>query len=189
MLPGKDRYKKVTDLMPLTRYGCKFRLIDENDAEFIFKLRTDPVLSRFLNPITGNLDDQREWIADYKKREQAGDDFYFICLGPETDQKQGLNRLYNFRESTFEAGSWLYLPHLDASRSVLGDILIREIAHNVLKFRESFFEVRKGNSAVIKYLKLFTPEKTMEDASSYYFTISQKAFNRHKKRILNLYGY
>jgi hypothetical protein len=184
-----NRFEIITGLMPLTRYGCKFRLVDENDAEFIFKLRTNPVLAKFLNPVTGNADNQRKWISEYKKRETAGNDFYFICLDAVTGLKQGLNRIHNFRDLTFEAGSWLYLPHLDFSRSILGDILVREIAHDILHFKNSTFEVRKGNMAVIKYFKLYSPELISEDNRSYYFNISIDAFNYHKKRILNLFGY
>ena len=54
------------------RYGLHVRLVREEDAEFIVKLRTDPKLGRYIHATDNNVEKQRKWIRDYKKRENDG---------------------------------------------------------------------------------------------------------------------
>jgi hypothetical protein len=189
MLSGIDRIKIINSLMPLIKYGCKFRLVTEDDAEFIYTLRTTHLLSRFLREGTKNVMDQREWIGEYKKRETAGKEFYFICLDQETDLRQGLYRLYNLTDFEFESGSWIYLPKIDISKSILGDIALREIAFNSLNFDRGLLEIQKANKLVIKYTMGFSPELIKEDNKYLYFSVSRDSFNYHKSEILRILGF
>jgi hypothetical protein len=189
MLSGTQRSEIIRNLMPYTKYGCLFRLVDQSDAEFIFDLRTNPVLSKFLHPVSGDVNNQRRWISSYKKREAEGEEFYFVSLDPESGLRQGVDRLYNFRDNVFELGSWLYLAHLDISKSILGDINAREIAYDYLKFDVCTFEVRKGNKSVIRYHKGYSPELTGEDDINLYFRLSKETFNLYKMKYLNICGY
>ncbi|EMU7150373.1 N-acetyltransferase, partial [Campylobacter jejuni] len=45
-------------------------LVDDEDAGFIFELRSDVVKNKFLNKIDNDIKKQREWIRLYKKREK-----------------------------------------------------------------------------------------------------------------------
>ena len=189
MLQGKERFEIISRLLPSTKYGCKFRLVDESDAPFIWKLRTDPVLSRFVSPVHDNLNSQVEWIAGYRKREAAGEEFYIISIDPYSGTRQGVNRIYDFKTDTFELGSWLYLPQEDISKSILGDIHAREIGYDVLGFDNCTFEVRKGNKSVIRYHRGYSPELTGEDEQNFYFRLSKETFNHHKNKYLSICGY
>jgi hypothetical protein len=189
MLTGKQRSEIIQNLMPYIKYGCLFRLVDQSDAEFIYVLRTDAVLSRFVSQVSGDVFVQKRWIIDYKKREAAGEDFYILSIDPETGSKQGVSRLYNFRNSVFELGSWLYLPQADISKSILGDIIAREIAYDILDFDVCTFEVRKANKSVIRYHQGYSPELTDEDEQNFYFRLSKETFNLHKNKFLNICGY
>ncbi|EOG2571837.1 hypothetical protein ACK8XS_000518 [Campylobacter jejuni] len=52
-------------------------LVDDEDAGFIFELRSDVVKNKFLNKIDNDIKKQREWIRLYKKREKNKKEFYF----------------------------------------------------------------------------------------------------------------
>jgi len=56
----------------LNRYGLHVRLVNEDDAEYILNLRTDHKLGRFLSKTVNDLEVQKQWIRDYKKREALG---------------------------------------------------------------------------------------------------------------------
>ena len=60
------------------KYGLQLRFVNEDDAEFIIKLRTDPKLGKFIHSTSSDIEEQKKWIRAYKKREQAGTDYYFI---------------------------------------------------------------------------------------------------------------
>jgi hypothetical protein len=75
------------------KYGLNYRLIEEEDAEFIVKLRTNEKLSRFLNQTSNDIFKQIEWMGSYKRREQEGIDFYYIFID-NSGNKLGLSRLY-----------------------------------------------------------------------------------------------
>jgi hypothetical protein len=189
MFSGPEKYQIVTSLLPIQKYGSIFRLVDESDAEFIFKLRTNLALSRFINKVSSELDDQVSWIMEYKKREMKGEEFYFISINAETGVRQGLNRIYNFKDYTFELGSWLYVPDDDISRSILGDIAVREIAYDNLLFQTCAFEVRKANKSVVRYHQGYSPELAGEDEEYYYFQLPASTFNQKKNKYLNIFGY
>jgi hypothetical protein len=189
MLSGRQKKDLILNTLPLLRYGNIFRLVNESDSEFIFKLRTDPILSRFINKVSNNVADQITWIAEYKKRESKGEDFYIISINPSTGSRQGLNRIYNFSLDEFELGSWLYLPDTDISKSILGDIFVKELAFDILKFNVCRFEVRKSNKSVIRYHNGYSPDLISENEKNYYFKLSKENFNVYKYKYLNICGY
>lgn len=189
MLQGKERLEIVKKILPCKKYGCIFRLVETGDAFFIYKLRTDPVLSRFVNPVESNVIDQVKWINDYKKREANGVEFYIISIDPQTCSRQGVNRLYDFRHNSFELGSWLYIPDEDISKSILGDIFTREIGYDTFGYDFCTFNVRKENKSVIRYHRSYSPELIDEDDLNLYFKLSAEAFYKHKQKILNICGY
>jgi hypothetical protein len=53
--------------------------------------------------------------------------------------------------------------------AILGDIIVREIGFNELKKLKCLFDVRKGNTNVIKYHARYNPEKIGEDELNYYY--------------------
>jgi hypothetical protein len=175
--------------VPFNKYGCEFRLVNEDDAAFVYRLRTDPLLSKYLNPVKGNVKEQVNWIREYKKREILGLEYYFISSDPISGSKLGLNRLCNFKKNSFEIGSWLYLPQSDISKSILGDIAIREFGFDSLGYENCHFEVRKENKSVVRYHKGYFPDLVMEDSLNYYFILTKEKFNRYKTKYLTICGY
>jgi RimJ/RimL family protein N-acetyltransferase len=189
MYTGKERKLIVDKILPVIKFGNLVQLVNEEDADFIFSLRTDPELSKFLSEVKGTEEDQLLWIKGYKTRELLGDEFYFITLDPTTGQKQGLNRISNLRGDTFELGSWIYKSNLDISVSILGDIAVREIAFDTLGFSVCTFNVRKANKSVLKYHKSYSPEMIAEDNYNYYFKLTHNVFNTNKMKYLEICGY
>ena len=63
---------------PMKRYGISVRLVEEDDAEFILKLRTNRKLSRYLHKTDADIEKQIQWIRNYKKRELEGTEYYFL---------------------------------------------------------------------------------------------------------------
>ena len=81
------------------KYGLKVRLVQEEDADFIVKLRTSPKASNFLHYTDCDINKQKEWIKEYKTREMEGKEYYFVFI--KNNQKQGLIRLYNINGKQF----------------------------------------------------------------------------------------
>ena len=70
--------KKLPSDFTLESYDIHTRLVNEDDAEFIIDLRTDKDLSRYIHDTSPDLDNQIQWIREYKKREAEGKEYYFI---------------------------------------------------------------------------------------------------------------
>ncbi len=166
-----------------------FRLVEPGDASFIYKLRTDSGLSRHVNSGSGKVEDQVKWIKDYKTREANGDEFYIISVNHATGAGQGVNRLYDFKDDSFELGSWLYLPNEDISKSILGDIFAKELGFGALGFDFCTFNVRKANLSVIRYHQGYQPDLVSQDELNLYFKLTKAQFNRNKMKYLKICGY
>jgi hypothetical protein len=168
-------------------YGLNFRLVEEKDAQFIVELRTMEKQARYLHPISNDLSEQIEWIKKYKDREKEGCEYYYV-FEDNVDKKLGVSRLYDIHGHDFTVGSWIFRQDALFGAAILGDIIVREIGFTVLKKQECLFDVRKGNTHVIKYHMRYNPVKIGEDELNYYFKINQESFENGKMFYFKLLG-
>lgn len=143
--------KKLPENFELDRYGLHVRLVREEDAEFIVKLRTDPKLSRFLNKTDNDINKQKEWIREYKEREAEAKDYYFIFF--KDGKPIVLNRLYNIDwiHLSYTRGSWVGVPKTDFEVVMTCTVIMEEIAQDVLGLLINLYDVRKANTQVLNF--------------------------------------
>ncbi len=172
----------------LDRYGLHCRLVQEEDADFIVRLRTDPVLSRFIHETSADIMDQKRWIQQYKEREAIGKDYYFIFF--LNGEPVGVDRVYNISQMSFTFGSWVFLRGLPFWVPIAGAIIGREIAFEMLdKSEEQEVDgTNERNSGVISFSRqlgmVFTGKRT--DTKGVYLTgvLHREDFERNKKRFI-----
>ena len=162
----------------LEKYGLKVRFVQETDADFIIKLRTDKLLSRYIHSTDSSVETQKEWIRKYKERESQGLEYYFIFYYGETPI--GLERIYNMTPDTFTHGSLVFSPISPIGSSVKADIITREVGFSILNKEINLFDVSKGNNDVIAYHKRYRPVMISEDEEGYHYSLSKDNFEKYK---------
>lgn len=170
--------------LPAHQYGLIFRLVEEQDAEFILSLRTDPKLAMHLSPTTYDLPRQQAWIRDYKQREEQGLEYYFL-FETEEHEPLGVVRLYNFIDKTYNSGSWLVKPGSDDFTAIKSDLFISSFAINELGFEQCLFDVRKANKKVVRFHKMFATV-TGEDEINLYLMMDRKAYQRKYEYLISI---
>ena len=166
------------------RYGIQVRLVEETDAEFILKLRTDPQLSRFIHATVDSVEKQRDWIIEYKKRESAGKDYYFLYA--KDGAPFGVNRIYDIQSDRATDGSWVCKKGLPFDLPVLSLIILFEILFEQLQFDCCYSDIRKQNKKVIKLNLMFGAEQISEDDLNYYYVLRKEYFYKKRENILKL---
>ena len=175
--------KKLPRDFILERYGLHVRLVNEGDAEFIVSLRTDPRLSKHINFTSSDIEQQRQWIRNYKLRETQGLDYYFLF---SIDNKpQGLARIYDITEDTFTQGSWVFSTEAVLGAAILGNIISSEIGFEFLEKKIEYSDARKDNNTH-RYVKSFNPEIIKTDELNIYYKILPEEFNQCKKKHIAL---
>lgn len=168
----------------IERYGLNVRFVNEDDADFIVKLRTNPKLARYIHSTSDSLDKQRQWIRDYKKRESEGKDYYFIYY--YKGKPIGVNRIYDIHNSWATGGSWVCVPGCDPQQSIATSMILREIMFEVLNLEEDRFDVRKGNRMVIKAHKMFGAHVIGESDIDYYFSLNKCSYLSNRQRFIEM---
>lgn len=145
--------KKLPSNFELDRYGIHVRLVQESDAEFVAALRSDERLGKYLHKSDGDVEKQRQWIAEYKKREADGLEYYFIF--DKEGQPFGLNRIYNidWTHLIFTSGSWVCKKEIPFELPLLTSVVTDEIAFDILGLIINVFDVRKENKSVVQFDK------------------------------------
>lgn len=151
------------------RYGIDVRLANEDDSEFLLSLRTDEKLSRFIHPTDNDVEKQRKWMRNYKKREYEGLEYYFIYSFKNTPF--GTNRIYNINETSATSGSWICKSGTEVECSVSSLLILRDIMFEILELDYDKFEVRKGNKQVQKIQKMLGAEKVGETDLDYLYSL------------------
>ena len=175
------------------KYGLKLRLVNENDADFIIRLRTNPRLNRFLHPTSPDIEKQKEWISNYKLRESKGIDYYFIFYS--NNQPVGLNRIYNIEENSFTSGSWIFDPDSPTESSISSALITRIIAFDILgkEIEYSHDGCHIDNKKVLRFNLMLGLQitGTRDDSIGTFYTLSMtKAdFYKNKPIIEKLIGY
>lgn len=167
----------------LYRYGLTVRLVNEDDAEYILKLRTDPKLGMFLSTTQNDVEKQKQWIRDYKLREKEGTDYYFVYL--HEGVRIGLNRIYNINGKTATSGSWICSPGLPFELPLLTVVIIREIFFEILELDIDYMDTRKENKKVIKLHHLLGAHKTGENNIDVFHYLTKEDFKINKQKFLS----
>lgn len=173
--------RKLPENFTLERYGLQVRLVNEDDAEFIVALRTDPRLSRYIHETSASVEDQKQWIRNYKKREARGVDYYFMFL--VNGVRQGVARIYDITEDSFTQGSWVFSPDAFLGASVLGNIISSEMGFEFLDKKIEYSDARRDNNTN-RYVQSFHPEIVKTDELNVYYRILPECFNHGKQKLI-----
>jgi RimJ/RimL family protein N-acetyltransferase len=169
--------------------GCRLclRLVTPEDAAYIHGLRVNPAYNTFLSPVTGSVADQRRWIEDYRARERAGLEYYYIIERLD-GVLCGVVRLYDIRDDQFTWGSWI-LDHNKPAKAALESVLLSfGVGFEVLGLEKACFDVRRENSHAIAFYRRFGATETGTDDENIYFEYPRDRFaqNRdHYSSIIN----
>lgn len=166
--------KKLPSDFVIEKYGVRARLVNENDAGFILKLRTDEELSKYIHDTSSKLQDQIHWIREYKKREAEGIEYYFVYSSNGRDF--GLNRLYNidWQYKKYTCGSWICERGSDLKDVIATTLIPRIVSFDILGLviEDAFDGVHENNKKVIKYNEMVGMRRTgtIMDVKGRYYT-------------------
>jgi RimJ/RimL family protein N-acetyltransferase len=155
------------------RYRTHLRLVnaDQRDAAYICALRDDPMLNRHLNRSPSDVGAQLKWLEGYKVREMAGEEYYFVIVNDGADH--GVVRMYDFRElegrRSFCWGSWIIPRPKVPGLATYSALLVYEVGFGALGFDQCHFDVRRGNTGVIRFHEAAGAHRVGEDEVDLFF--------------------
>lgn len=166
----------LADVAVVEGVQLRLRLVQPEDAAFIYSLRTDPSLNVHLAEVTGTVDDQRRWIERYKAREQALGELYYVIERKDASAF-GLVRLYNIAPDIFTWGSWV-LGHDKPKKAALESaVLSFGIGFRTLRIPQAIIEVRRDNAHAIAFYQRFGARRTGENELDLLFEYSQADYD------------
>lgn len=155
------------------------RLVEESDAQFILDLRTKEK-AKYLSKTDNNLDNQINWIKNYKIREKDGKEFYFVIENKESE-RIGLVRAYKIEDDSATSGSWIMIDNCPIENVLESNLLIYEFILEYLGKEKIFFDVRKDNKKVWRFHKSYGAVQIDEDELDYFFEFSKDSFKIMKE--------
>ena len=163
---------------------CKnlnLRTVAIEDAEFIYNMRQNQNKTKYLSRVTGTVESQKEWIKNYKQREEEKKEFYFV-IESKDERKLGLVRMYDFQDESFCWGSWLIKEDAPKSTAIESALQIYEFGFYSLGFEKSHFDVRKENDKVIAFHQRFGAKIVDEDELDYFFNFEKSDYEITKEK-------
>lgn len=164
-------------------YGknINMKTVTQEDAEFIYSMRQNQDKTKYLSKVTGTVESQKEWIKNYKQREEEQKEFYFV-IESKSEEKLGLVRMYDFQDDSFCWGSWLINEDAPKTTAIESALQIYEFGFYKLGFEKSHFDVRIGNDKVIAFHQRFGAKIVDEDASDYFFNFEKSDYEITKEK-------
>ena len=167
--------------MLLEGKNINLRTVEIEDADFIYTMRQNREKTKYLSKVTGTVDSQKEWIKNYKQREDEEKEFYFIIESKNKD-KFGLVRIYDLKNDSFCWGSWLIKEDAPKTSAIESALQIYEFGFYKLGFEKSHFDVRKGNDKVIAFHQRFGAKIVSEDELDYFFNFEKSDYEIIKEK-------
>ena len=161
--------------------NINLRTVEIEDAEFIFSMRQNQNKTKYLSKVTGTVESQKEWIKNYKQREENKKEFYFV-IESKDKEKLGLVRMYDFQDDSFCWGSWLIKEDAPKTTAIESALQIYEFGFYNLRFEKSHFDVRKGNDKVIAFHQRFGAKIIYEDELDYFFNFEKSDYEIIKEK-------
>jgi len=155
-----------------------FRLVEPEDAAYIYELRQDERYNAHLSPPPPSVAAQEEWINRYKSRERALNELYYIM---ETKgERCGVVRIYDIHEDTFTWGSWILDERKPPKAALESALLIYDIAFGKLGLRLARFDVRRDNERTLAFHRRFGARELRADEQDVFFEFDRQDFARQR---------
>ena len=161
-------------------------MVQPSDAAYIHGLRTDPRYNRYLSSVTGGVAEQRDWIEEYKQREAAGVEYYYIIERRSDSTRCGVIRLYGIERDHFTWGSWILDENKTSKAALESALLSFAVGFRGLGARLALIDVRKDNVGALAFYRRFGMTETGEDAENCYFEYPRERFERDEPGYLAL---
>jgi len=176
----------------LDRYGLHVRLVREEDAAFIVKLRTNEHNSRYIHDTVADVEQQKEWLQVYKYREAEGKEYYFIF--EINGEPQGVYRIYNRHADWCVTGSWVFKQDAERNSALKAMIITHEIVFEDLghDYVHDVDGINENNRGVINAMKSiggkFWGERVEEKGKYMQFDLRKEDFYNNRPTILRFVG-
>lgn len=159
------------------------RLVSENDAEFICSLRNNKELNPFISTSSDNVEVQKLWIQNYKKREAKQSEYYFIISRNIDNCPIGTVRLYDFLDNpkSFCWGSWILNSDKTASAALESALLVYILGFDILGFDQSHYDVMLNNHKVHSFHTKMGAINVANDDKNKYYIMTREA---HQENLL-----
>ena len=158
-------------------------LVEISDAEFIYSLRMNENLNRHISSVLAGVDNQIQWIKEYKKSERLSEEYYFIIKRKDTNIPIGTIRLYNITEDNrFCWGSWVLNESKMKSSAIESAYLLYKFGFLYKGFISSYFQVEKENKDVLAFHIKSGARVVREDNVNLHFEFSFEDFIKLEKK-------
>ena len=161
------------------------RLIRPEDAAYVYSLRTNPTYNFYLSRVAGTVEDQYQWIEDYKIREAQGQEFYYV-IERKDGERCGLVRLYDIAQDSFTWGSWILDANKPRKAALESAVLALGLGFHALDKSKVFCNVRVGNVHTERFHHRFGMVETHRTAQDIYFVHLRTRFNADYEKYLNI---
>ncbi|MCC3703453.1 GNAT family N-acetyltransferase [Rouxiella badensis] len=148
------------------------RPVEISDYEFIHSLRVAPKSTKFLSIVDDDPLQQKRWLEQYKKREDAGEECYFLIQRVDNAQSVGSLRAYNIdnEKKTAQCGSWILNENKTMTSAVESILLLCEVMDE-LGMKKVIVDARKDHAMALRFIKKISQRFHSEDATNFYYEI------------------
>lgn len=158
------------------------RPVEEEDAEFILRLRNNPEISKFLPPLDVTVDQQKNWIA----KQRCDNDSYYFIIEDKNNHPIGTISVYNICSDHAESGRFCSIG--DSIQNSEASLLHCEFIFNRLSLDYLDIWVYKDNKPVLAFNKAFgcewDGESTDEKGEVFLYGKLTKLNFQHKSTII-----
>lgn len=161
------------------------RLIETEDAGYVHGLRTDARYNRYLSEVRGTVEDQRRWIENYKSREAAGSEFYYV-IERKDGVRCGVVRLYGIDQDSFTWGSWILDENKPSKAALESAYLLYFLGFCLLGLSRSTFDVRRDNTNTLAFHRRFGATETHADELDVFFMYPRERYERDRPELLKI---
>jgi len=127
------------------RFGVRLRPITLDDAEFIYQIRRQPELSKYIGEIDPDFSVHRSWLENYFHRE--GD--YYFCIESLSGKPIGTIAVYDIANDAGNWGRWIISPSVPAAPASVW--LIFHVAFDILGLSEVYSNTIIENASVVSF--------------------------------------
>lgn len=172
-----NKKNKIYGMLESDSFRLKF--VDVSDAEFLYSLRTNKKLTKYISPVIGDVNSQIEWINKYKIREYQGKELYF-CINNLDGERLGFVRLYDidYEKRNLTFGSFLLKeshPKLTALESM---IMMLNVSFDYLDMEKVELDVRVDNEHAKHFYQRFGFVKTGENNLDEFYEMTRENYDK-----------